>query len=90
MFDNLRWRLSITYLLIIILVMALSGFFLNTSVTNYYLNNAKINYMSQANILANSIAENYFKGQAPPRSVIKILGSRSMRGFSCLIIVEKY
>ncbi|HHU69474.1 MAG TPA: cell wall metabolism sensor histidine kinase WalK [Thermoanaerobacterales bacterium] len=76
MFDNLRWRLSITYLLIIILVMALSGFFLNTSVTNYYLNNAKINYMSQANILANSIAENYFKGQAPPRSVIKNFGEQ--------------
>ena len=61
---------------IIILVMALSGFFLNTSVTNYYLNNAKINYMSQANILANSIAENYFKGQAPPRSVIKNFGEQ--------------
>lgn len=76
MFDNLIWRLSITYLLIIVLVMALSGFFLNTSVTNYYLNNTKINYMSQANILANSIAENFFKGQAPPRSTIKNFGDQ--------------
>ena len=32
--------------------------------------------MSQANILANSIAENYFKGQAPPRSVIKNFGEQ--------------
>jgi len=76
MFNTLRWRLSITYLLIIIMVMALSGFFLNTSVTNYYLNNAEINYMGQANVLANSIADYYFKGQTPPKSSIKKFGEQ--------------
>lgn len=76
MFNNLRWKLSITYLLIIVLVMTLSGYFLNTSVTNYYLNNVKINYLSQANILANIISESFFKGQTPPKSTIKGFGDQ--------------
>jgi len=76
MFNTLRWRLSITYLLIIIMVMALSGFFLNTSVTNYYLNNAEINYMGQANVLANSIADYYFKGQTRQSPQLKSLENK--------------
>lgn len=71
MFSSLKWKLSITYLLIIVTIMTLSGFFLIRSIENYYLNNTKINYLTQANILSNLTAQNLNSGNTSLRSIIK-------------------
>jgi two-component system OmpR family sensor kinase len=57
MFSSLRWRFSITYLLIIVLVMSLSGAMLDRTVKAYFLNNAQISHFTQANIIANLLAD---------------------------------
>ncbi|MDI3535444.1 MAG: hypothetical protein PWQ82_1809 [Thermosediminibacterales bacterium] len=74
MFSGLRWKISVTYLLIIILVEGLSGIFLDRSITNYYINNAKIGYFTQANILANVLSESFKKNSEDPDTIVKEYG----------------
>ena len=50
--QSIRWRLVLTYFVIIILTLGLIGIYLTNSMQQYSLNQKRIQTLTQANVLA--------------------------------------
>ncbi len=55
--ESIRWKLVLTYFLIIILTLGLIGVYVTNSMQQYILNQKKINTLSKANVIAGYISQ---------------------------------
>lgn len=55
--ESIRWKLVLTYFLIIVLTLGLIGVYITNSMQQYILNQKKINTLSQANVIAGYISQ---------------------------------
>ncbi len=55
--ESIRWKLVLTYFLIIVLTLGLIGIYITNSMQQYILNQKKINTLSQANVIAGYISQ---------------------------------
>lgn len=55
--ESIRWKLVLTYFLIIVLTLGLIGVYITNSMQQYILNQKKISTLSQANVIAGYISQ---------------------------------
>ncbi len=55
--QSIRWKLVLTYFIIIVLTLGLIGVYVTNSMQQYIINQKKINTLSQANVIAGYIAQ---------------------------------
>lgn len=55
--QSIRWKLVLTYFIIIVLTLGLIGVYVTNSMQQYILNQKKINTLSQANVIAGYISQ---------------------------------
>lgn len=55
--QSIRWKLVLTYFIIIVLTLGLIGVYITNSMQQYILNQKKINTLSQANVIAGYISQ---------------------------------
>ena len=55
--QSIRWKLVLTYFIIIVLTIGMIGIYITNSMQKYILNQKKISTLSQANVIAGYISQ---------------------------------